>query len=215
MLDILILQEADNMDCVKVGRLIQTLRKEKKMTQKELAHLMNISDKTISKWERGLGCPDVSLLGELSSLLGINIEKILSGDLNPNEQDGGNMKNVKFYACQSCGNVLTSTGPTSISCCGRILEPLLPKSENDEHEITVHEIEEDYFVTMMHEMSRDHYISFVAYVSYDRVTLIKMYPEQPAEVRFPKMYSGTLYMYCTQHGLWQYEKNKLGSKRVS
>lgn len=125
------------------------------------------------------------------------------------------MKNVKFYACQSCGNVMTSTGATSISCCGRILEPLLPTSENDEHEITIHDIEEDYFVTMMHEMSRDHYISFVAYVSYDRVTLIKLYPEQPAEVRFPTMYGGTLYMYCTRHGLRKYEKNKLGSKRVS
>lgn len=215
MLDILKLQEVDNMDCIKVGRLIQSLRKEKRMTQKELALLMNISDKTISKWERGLGCPDVSLLGELSNVLGVNIEKILSGDLNPNEQDGGNMKNVKFYACQSCGNVMTSTGATSISCCGRILEPLLSKSENDEHEITVHEIEEDYFVTIMHEMSRDHYISFVAYILYDRVMLIKLYPEQLAEVRFPKMYGGTLYTYCNRHGLWKYEKKKLGSRRVT
>lgn len=77
-------------------------------------------------------------------------------------------------------------GATSISCCGRLLEPLLSKAENDEHEITVHEIEEDYFVTIKHEMSRDHYISFVAYISYDRVMLIKLYPEQLAEVRFPK-----------------------------
>ncbi|WP_261948731.1 helix-turn-helix domain-containing protein [Paenibacillus thiaminolyticus] len=198
-----------------MGRLIQSLRKEKRMTQKELALLMNISDKTISKWERGLGCPDVSLLGELSNILGVNIEKILSGDLNPNEQDGGNMKNVKFYACQSCGNIMTSTGATSISCCGRLLEPLLSKAENDEHEITVHEIEEDYFVTIKHEMSRDHYISFVAYISYDRVMLIKLYPEQLAEVRFPKMYGGTLYTYCNRHGLWKYEKKKLGSRRVT
>lgn len=71
------------MDCIKVGRLIQSLRKEKRMIQKGLAQLMNISDKTISKWERGLGYPDVSLLGELSNILGVNIEKILSGDLNP------------------------------------------------------------------------------------------------------------------------------------
>jgi transcriptional regulator with XRE-family HTH domain len=44
------------MNCDKVGKLIYNLRKEKNMTQKEIADLMNISDKTISKWERGLGC---------------------------------------------------------------------------------------------------------------------------------------------------------------
>lgn len=79
------------MDCMKVGGLISRLRKEKHMTQKELADAMNISDKAVSKWERGLGCPDVSLLGELSRILGVNIEKILAGDLDPNSADGGNM----------------------------------------------------------------------------------------------------------------------------
>ena len=53
------------MDSAKVGGLILSLRKEKKLTRNDLALLMNISDKTISKWERGLGCPDVSLLSEL------------------------------------------------------------------------------------------------------------------------------------------------------
>jgi transcriptional regulator with XRE-family HTH domain len=203
------------MDCNKVGRLIQSLRKEKSMTQKDLAHLMNISDKTISKWERGLGCPDVSLLSELSKILGVNIEKILLGELNPNEQDRGNMKNMNFYACQGCGNVTTSMGAIGISCCGRILEPMLSKPENNEHEITVHEIEDDYFVTIQHEMSRDHYISFVAYISYDRLMFIKLYPEQNAELRFPKMHGGTLYAYCNQHGLWKHEKMKHGTGRVT
>lgn len=48
------------MDCGKVGKLLLSLRQEKQMTQKEIGDTMNISDKTISKWERGLGCPDVS-----------------------------------------------------------------------------------------------------------------------------------------------------------
>ena len=70
------------MDCSKVGNLIYTLRTEKGMTQKALANAMNISDRTISKWERGAGCPDVSLLRELSDILGVNIEKILLGESN-------------------------------------------------------------------------------------------------------------------------------------
>ena len=75
------------MDCSRVGKLILSLRKEMNFTQKQLADTMNISDKTVSKWERGLGCPDVALLGELSEILGINIEKILLGDLEVNDID--------------------------------------------------------------------------------------------------------------------------------
>ena len=63
------------MDCNKVGKLISDLRKEQKMTQKQLADALNISDKAISKWERGLGCPDVSLWQDLSQIFGVNIEK--------------------------------------------------------------------------------------------------------------------------------------------
>jgi len=203
------------MDCQKVGSLILSLRKEKNMTQKDLADLMNISDKTISKWERGLGCPDVSLLSELSKSLGVNIEKILLGELDPNEENRGNMKNINFYVCQSCSNVITSTGSTSISCCGRIVEPMLANMENDEHQITVDEIEDDYFIKIEHEMSRDHYIAFIAYISYDRVLFVKLYPEQAAEVRFPIMYGGTLYTYCNQHGLWKHEISKRRTGRVN
>lgn len=50
------------MDHVKIGQLIYRLRKEKHLTQLQLANQMNISDKTISKWKRGLGCPELSLL---------------------------------------------------------------------------------------------------------------------------------------------------------
>ena len=98
------------MDCAKVGGLIAGLRKEKKWTQKQLADAMNISDKTISKWERGLGCPDVSLLNQLSGILNVNIEQILLGDVEPKTTDGGNMKKAKFYVCPSCNAVMTSTG---------------------------------------------------------------------------------------------------------
>ena len=190
------------MDCSKVGKLIFGLRKEKGMTQKQLADAMNISDKTISKWERGLGCPDVSLLRELSEVLNADIEKILLGDLEPNNADGGNMKKIKFYMCPNCGNTLTSTGESDVSCCGRKLVPLIPKPAEGTHKLTVEEIEEDFYITFAHEMSKTHYINFVAYVAYDRVLFVKLYPEQGSEVRFPKMYGGKIYMGCNQHGLW-------------
>ena len=189
------------MDCSKVGKLILTLRQEKGMTQKVLADRLNISDRTISKWERGIGCPDVSLLRELANILENKIEKILLGDLEPDDIGGGNIKKIKFYLCPKCMNVLCCTGENEISCCGRKLSPLIAKHEDLQHQICKETIENDFYITLTHEMSKQHYISFVAYVTYDRVLLIKLYPEQAAEVRFPKMYGGELYACCNQHGL--------------
>lgn len=190
------------MDCNKVGRLILDLRKEKKMTQKQLADAMNISDKTISKWERGYGCPDVSLLNELSEVLNVNIEKILLGDLEPNNADGGNMKKIKFYMCPNCGNVITATGEAEISCCGRKMTALVPKPADEEHYLNVEKVENDYYITFPHEMKKEHYISFVAYVTYDKILLVRLYPEQGGEVRIPTLHRGELYFGCSRDGLW-------------
>ena len=192
------------MDCDKVGKLILRLRKEKNMTQKDLADKLNLSDRTISKWERGLGCPDVSLLNELSQILGVNIEKILVGELTPNDKAGGNMNKTKFFVCPSCGNVLFSTGEADISCCGRKLAALeIVKAENTHHAMVVEEIENDYFITIDHEMTKTHSISFVAFIGYDRVLIVKLYPEQNAEVRFPIMPGVKLLTFCNRHGLWE------------
>ena len=96
------------MNNIKIGNLIYTLRKEKQLTQLQLAERMNISDKTVSKWERGLGCPDISLLPDLSKILEVNLEELLSGKLDINAITGGNMKKTKFYICPQCGNIITS-----------------------------------------------------------------------------------------------------------
>jgi len=66
-------------DYQKIGLLISTLRKEKGLTQKELADKLGITDRAISKWERGLGCPDISLLDDLSKILDISVLEILKG----------------------------------------------------------------------------------------------------------------------------------------
>lgn len=55
-------------------------------------------------------------------------------------------------------------------------------------------------------MTKQHYISFIAYVNYDKVLFIKLYPEQSSEVRFPKMQGGDIYFYCSNHGLIKKER---------
>ena len=64
----------------KVGNFIREKRKENKLTQKELAKKLGVSDKAISKWERGICCPDISLLKDLSSILGTSVNELLSGE---------------------------------------------------------------------------------------------------------------------------------------
>ena len=189
------------MDCSKVGSLLLSLRQERGWTQKQLADVLNLSDRTISKWERGLGCPDVSLLPELSAVLAVDIEKILLGDLQPNDEEVGNMKKLKFYVCPQCGSAMFAMGEAEISCCGRPLQPLAAQEVDEEHALNVAEVEEDYYLTWQHEMSKQHYLAFVAYVTYDRVLFIKLYPEQAPEVRFPRQQHGEIYFYCSQHGL--------------
>lgn len=69
-----------NMNNEKMGQFISELRKSKQMTQKELAEKLNISDKAVSKWERGLSCPDISLLSPLAGLLGVTTTDLLNGE---------------------------------------------------------------------------------------------------------------------------------------
>lgn len=67
------------MEQVKIGKFIQEMRKEQSLTQRELAEKLNISDKTISKWETGNGLPEVSLMLPLCELLHISVNELLSG----------------------------------------------------------------------------------------------------------------------------------------
>jgi transcriptional regulator with XRE-family HTH domain len=77
------------MDYKKTGELIARTRKECGLTQRELAEQLHISDRTVSKWERGIGFPDVSLLEPLSKSLDPSISEIVTGERsgNSNQRD--------------------------------------------------------------------------------------------------------------------------------
>ncbi len=67
------------MDKEKTGQLIAELRKDKGLTQKQLADALNVTDKAVSKWERGLSFPDISMLEPIAEILDISIMEILTG----------------------------------------------------------------------------------------------------------------------------------------
>ena len=66
-----------------MGEVISTLRKEKGMTQKELADMLNITDKAVSKWERDIACPDTMTIPKLAEILGISVEELMNAKSVP------------------------------------------------------------------------------------------------------------------------------------
>ena len=172
------------------------------MTQLELAEQLNYSDKSVSKWERGLGCPDISLLRELAGLLRVDVRSLLTGELNESERDGGNMRRIRFYVCPVCGNVVTMTGEAQVSCCGRTLEAMKPVPCDEAHAIRVTPMDGGTHIEFDHGMSKAHHIRFVAAVGFDRVLLVRLYAEQGSELRMPYMPRATYYIGCSQDGLF-------------
>ena len=68
------------MDQIMVGRFIAECRKKKNLTQMQLAEMLNITDKAVSKWERGIAMPNTSLMLELCDILGVSVNELLSGE---------------------------------------------------------------------------------------------------------------------------------------
>lgn len=193
--------EETYMDYEKIGGLIRSLRTQQGLTQRELAQRLTVSDKAVSKWERGQGCPDVSLLPRLAQTLGVEMEGLLAGELLENEQTGGTMKNLTFYVCPTCGNILTSALGAAVTCCGKKLSRLEAVKAPEEERLNVELIENDYFVSSSHPMTKEHYVSFVALVTGDTLILRRLYPEWDLQTRLPRIGHGKLFWYCVQHGL--------------
>lgn len=186
----------------KVGNLIRKYRLENNLTQKQLADKMNISDKAVSKWERGLGLPDISLVTDLSSNLGVDLQSLLMGEIEVADASNGNMKTTKFFVCQACRNITMSTGGAEIICCGKKLSAASLKKAEDNEKLSVIPVEGEWYISSEHPMTKSHYISFLALISGNGIRLTKLYPEWNLEVHIPQMGSEMLVWYCTEHGLF-------------
>ena len=144
-----------------IGLFIRDRRLALGLTQQQLADKLGITDKAVSKWERGLGCPDVSLLPKLSQVLGVGLEALLSGALDANDQERGNMKKMKFYVCPGCGNLITAATEASVSCCSRTLLPLEP--QKPEEPLSVEKIDDSWFISSPHPMTKDPLSEYMPY----------------------------------------------------
>lgn len=189
------------MDTYITGSTIKRLREKKSITQARLADMLGVSSKAVSKWETAKGLPDITLIEPLAKALSVSVMELMSGDTVINKNISSNMLRSKFYVCPICNNAIYAVGDALISCCGITLPSLEAEETDENHEIVIEAVEDEHFLTVNHPMAKDHFISFIAYVTSDKIQMVKFYPEGNAETRFIFRGSGYLYIYCNKHGL--------------
>ena len=185
------------------GSTIKQLRERRCMTQAELAEMIGVSSKTVSKWETARGLPDISLLQPLAQALGISVIELMNGEHIINKNVSANMLCSKFYVCPICGNAIHALGNAVVSCCGITLPALEAEEPDDDHMVTIEDVEDEHFVTVHHPMTKAHSISFIACVTADRIQMVKLYPEGNAQTRLQIRGMGYLYYCCNRHGLFR------------
>lgn len=185
------------------GTVIKQLREKHGMTQLELAERIGVSSKTVSKWETAKGLPDISLLQPLVQALGVSVIELMSGQPIANKNISANLLRSKFYVCPICGNVIHCTGDAVVSCCGIALPALEAEEIDETHSVLMEDVEDEHFITVEHPMTKHHYVSFIAFVTTDRLQMVKLYPEGNAQTRLQLRGRGCLYFYCNRHGLYK------------
>ena len=108
-----------------MGKTILRLRKEKNMTQKELADRLQITHNAVSKWERGLSCPDIFVLPELAEILEVSVDELLTGDTKADkwqhfkELNAADVKEMAGLLCR-CVSLALSIGGLVIYLIGKL-----------------------------------------------------------------------------------------------
>lgn len=184
------------MDTIECGLRIKKLRIEKKLTQKQLAQRIGVSDKAVSKWERGAGLPDISLIAPLSRELGVTMDHLLEKG-----EEGGKMKRRCFYFCPVCGSHASSEGEMEISCCGKRLVPEYGVATAEGEGLVVEDVEDEIFVSSPYPQSKEDHVDFIALESGERIETVRTYPEWDISARFRKR-RGRLFFHRTKSGLF-------------
>lgn len=186
---------------MKRSEKITAQRKAHGLSQEELADRLGVSRQAVSRWEQGLGCPDISLLAPLAAALRVSTESLLTADLTENPPQGGNMKNTVFYICPVCGNLIFSASPAGVQCCGRTLEPQKPRKAEEHQRLHTEPVEDEWYITTDHPMTKTEHIAFAALLSGGSLRVWRQYPEWDFQLRLSRREHGLLVWYSTRDGL--------------
>ena len=118
-----------------------------------------------------------------------------------NRNISANCTKSVFHVCQSCGNVVWSTGDATVNCCGNVLEPLVAVKNDGTLEATVEVADGCQRVHVDHPMTKDDHLLFIACVGDDLVRIKRLYPEQEARAEFPLQGPSKVYVYGRGCGL--------------
>lgn len=118
---------------------------------------------------------------------------------------------LKIKKCDSCGALVKviedcNCDNCGIQCCGKEMRLLKPNSVDaavEKHVPQYERVEDEILVTVNHVMEKEHFIEWICLVADNKEYMVKLYPEQNAEVRFPYIPGSCVYAYCNKHGLWK------------
>ena len=116
------------MNLKKIGAFMQTLRKEKGLTQEQLAEQFNVSNRTVSRWETGTNMPDISLLVELAEFYSVDIREMIDGERkneNMNQEEKDTLRKVADYAEKEKDILMNRVRIISFVGLGSLLSALL------------------------------------------------------------------------------------------
>ena len=125
------------MDQIKIGRFIAECRKQANLTQMQLAEKLGITDKAVSKWERGVAMPDTSIMLELCGILGISVNELLSGEMIDMEQKNEQLDELIFQMAKNeeryhkrlrhSAYVIVLTSLAALICLMTLISFLIPE----------------------------------------------------------------------------------------
>lgn len=200
------------MDRYLTGATIKELRERQGITQAQLAQVLSVSDKAVSKWETGAGYPDITLLEPIGCALHVSVAELLSGSTVKNANVSANMLRSRFYVCPVCNNTVHAMGEAHICCHGISLPPLTAEAFDLEHAMHASCADDELFVWAEHAMDKQHHVVFLAAVSPDCVQIARLYPEGPCEAHFRRSGVRDLYLYCNKDGLFSVPLRTLVSR---
>ena len=125
------------MDQLKIGKFIAECRKQKGLTQMQLSEKLGITDKAISKWERGISMPDASIMLEVCDILGISVNELLSGEKINMEQNEEQLNDLIFQMAKNeeryhkrlrhSAYVIIAISLVALICLMTLISLLIPK----------------------------------------------------------------------------------------
>lgn len=130
------------------------------------------------------------------TIVQIPVEQVQETKLNATNR-------LKLYCCPKCGEVAVTYGHASLTCCSSPLQPIPIKKAEQHEKPTISEVDGEQLLEFNNPMTKDFYIAAVVFDRYDRVEVVRLFPEQEASVHVPMLAGAKVFVvYRQQDSVW-------------